>query len=140
MLVSCFLCFGCLREEYVSLSDDLRTPESFTDLTAFSDFAVLFVYSARTLGNSTHTHSFLSPTMPCLSHISRQEIVIYLHTLQALRLMATAKLPIDFCVFDSMLSTHKSCGSCFASFRILSKLFHSYGWHSSSRLRPLLTT
>ena len=35
VLVSCFYAFGCLREEYASLSDDLRTPESFTDLTAF---------------------------------------------------------------------------------------------------------
>ena len=41
VLISCFLAFGCLREEYASLSDDLWAPEPFTDLTAFKDFAVL---------------------------------------------------------------------------------------------------
>ena len=50
-----------------------------------------FVYSARTLGSLTHTHSFLSPTLPCLPHIPRQGIVVNLHTLQALRLISYGK-------------------------------------------------
>ncbi len=38
-----------------------------------------FIYSARILEEFHLIHRFLSPTISCLPHISRQEIVVYLY-------------------------------------------------------------
>jgi len=75
-----------------------------------------FVYSARTLGNLTHTHSFLSPTLPCLLHIPRQGIVVNLHTLQALRLISYDKAAHRFlCI--RLYAFHPRELRLYASFR-----------------------
>ena len=88
----------------------------------------LFIYSARTLGNSTHTFTFLSPTYLASHKSPRQGAVRpVLDTGSAyafaLRFLGYDKLPIDFNVYDSVLSTHISCCLCFVSFRILSNYF-----------------
>ena len=123
VLISCFCSFWVLTWGVRFIIGRSQSSRTLHRSYGFFRLCCPLVYSARTLGNSTHTYSFLSPTLPCLPHIPRQGIVVNLHTLQALRLMATVKLPIDFCVFGSMLSTHISCCLCFASLRILPNYF-----------------
>lgn len=110
MLVSCFCAFGCLREEYASLSDDLRTPESFTDLTAFSDFAVLLFIVHEHWGIQPIHIVSCHPLTLLITHLETggSDLPAYATSTAS---NGYSKLPIDFCVFGSMLSTHMSCGS-----------------------------
>lgn len=92
-----------LREEYVSLSNDLRVLNLFTDPTVVlsigftSSFVLsrLALRSARILGISTHSLLILVTHLFCL-HTSRDRGQWHLHTLQALRLITLNKLPIKF--------------------------------------------
>jgi hypothetical protein len=74
------------------------------------------VYSARTLGTSTHPHSFLSPTLPGVPPIPRQGIVVNLHTLQALRLIGYGKAAHRF-LFIRLYAFHPRELLLYASFR-----------------------
>ena len=141
MLISCFLAFGCIREECVSLSDDLGTPESFTDLTAFTDFAVLLFIVHEHWGIQPIHIISCHPLTLLVTHLETggSDLPAYASSTAS---NGYSKLPIDFCVFGSMLSNpQKFAAICFVFVCILPKLFHSYGWHSSSRPQySLLTT
>lgn len=101
ILTCLFSCFNMdvsvrQREEYVSLSDDLRVPELFTDPTAC--FLLLacclphFIYSARILEEFHLIRLSLSPTYPSL-YTSRDRGQQFLHTVKPLRLISQISCP-----------------------------------------------